>query len=164
MTVHMRLSVRPNRWGMFEKRAAKAFERAIALAVREARRTSLRKIREISAKQIGSYTGGFQRGWTTRRSGKRGFILYNRAKHARFVEAGRRPGGRMPPVDAIRQWARSKGKAKLAFAIARSIAKKGIKARPVLSSRSVQRMLWRLFDRILQKRIDDAIRQAGHGL
>lgn len=65
------------------------------------------------------------------------------------MEEGRRPGGRMPPVDALARWALRKGlvagfvrqgrrrRAKdegkrarsIAFAVARSIVKKGIKAR-----------------------------------
>jgi hypothetical protein len=48
------------------------------------------------------------------------------------MERGRTPGSKMPPVDAIELWVRRKGIASVesravAFVIARSIAKKGIK-------------------------------------
>ena len=45
------------------------------------------------------------------------------------MERGRRPGGRMPPVDAIAGWLRRKGLPHNAFAVARSIARRGIKGR-----------------------------------
>lgn len=37
-----------------------------------------------------------------------GAIVFNLAKHAAFVERGRRPG-RMPPMSPIREWVRRKG-------------------------------------------------------
>ena len=44
-----------------------------------------------------------------------------------YVDEGRRPGGRMPPVDPIRKWCRQKGIPEgAAFAIAKSIAENGI--------------------------------------
>jgi hypothetical protein len=69
--------------------------------------------------------------------------------YARPVHDGRAPGSKMPPVDAIAQWVvekkilnkNGKGKRKdvaskavraAAFAIAKSIAKKGIPAKPFL--------------------------------
>lgn len=58
------------------------------------------------------------------------------------VHNGRRPGAKMPPVDAILDWARHKKMVDasmteseqrgVAFVIARSIARRGIKARPFL--------------------------------
>jgi hypothetical protein len=45
------------------------------------------------------------------------------------MEKGRRPGGRMPPLDAIAGWLRRKGSTANAFVVARSIARRGIKGR-----------------------------------
>lgn len=46
------------------------------------------------------------------------------------MERGRRPGGRLPPLDAISRWAAVKGISQSAvFPIARSIARRGIKGR-----------------------------------
>lgn len=53
-------------------------------------------------------------------------------KYAAVMEFGRQKGGRQPPTDAIAEWARSKGIDAPAFVLARSIARKGIKARRYL--------------------------------
>ena len=75
--------------------------------------------------------------------------------YARPVHDGRAPGSKMPPVDAIAQWVaqkkilnkNGKGKRKdanskavraVAFAIAKSIAKKGIPAKPFLKDALLQ--------------------------
>lgn len=80
-------------------------------------------------------TGKYLRGWSYRRSSK-GAVVFNSTGHASFVERGRRRGSRMPPVAAIAAWMRAKGMdedAGRAYAIARAIAKRGIRARPVLA-------------------------------
>ncbi len=45
------------------------------------------------------------------------------------MEAGRRPGGRMPPPGALAGWARRKGYTGSLFVLARAIARRGIKGR-----------------------------------
>lgn len=46
------------------------------------------------------------------------------------VEEGRRPGAKQPPSAALKQWAQRKlGDERLAFVVARSIAKKGIEGK-----------------------------------
>jgi len=58
-------------------------------------------------------------------------VLFNTKEHAVFVTQGRRAGAKIPPSKALRSWAARKlGNANLAFAVARSIAKKGIKPNP----------------------------------
>lgn len=48
--------------------------------------------------------------------------------YAVWVHEGRRPGSRMPPPDAIKQWLHDKGgDEKMAFVVARSIGRRGIK-------------------------------------
>ncbi len=70
--------------------------------------------------------------------------IYNKEPYASVIEYGRRPGARRPPVQALIPWVRDKmglqGKAArgAAFAIARKIGQRGIKARPVLRSVQVQ--------------------------
>jgi len=49
-------------------------------------------------------------------------------EHYVFVDKGRRPGAKQPPAKPIKAWIRQKGLDLNAFAVARSIAKKGIKA------------------------------------
>lgn len=49
------------------------------------------------------------------------------SNYAIFVHEGRRPGAKAPPVDAIKQWLHDKGAdEKMAFVVARAIARRGI--------------------------------------
>lgn len=52
-------------------------------------------------------------------------------QHGWWVYQGRRPGGPMPPIQAIRDWVRTKhlGDERIAWAIARKIQQRGIPAR-----------------------------------
>lgn len=50
------------------------------------------------------------------------------ADYGRYVDGGRLPGGKMPPINSIKNWCQVKGiPESMAFPIAKSIAKKGIK-------------------------------------
>lgn len=73
----------------------------------------------------------------------KGFSIYFLAeKYYINIENGRKPGGKMPPVEAIKRWISikninlNKGQSKSGaeFMIARSIQKKGIKANPFLTN------------------------------
>ena len=55
-----------------------------------------------------------------------GVRIYSPMVSAAVLESGRRPGGRMPPLTALRAWAgRKLGDERLAFVIARAIARDG---------------------------------------
>jgi|DEB0MinimDraft_10_1074344.scaffolds.fasta_scaffold12310_5 hypothetical protein len=63
------------------------------------------------------------------------------AQYGVYVDAGRRPGDKMPPVQAIESWISQRRiktgtftQTQLAWAIAKSIAKKGIKASPFIDN------------------------------
>jgi hypothetical protein len=63
-----------------------------------------------------------------------GYQVVAEAPYALFVHEGRRAGARMPPAEPIRRWAQLKGIPEEAvFPIRRSIARKGIKAKPFMS-------------------------------
>jgi hypothetical protein len=47
-------------------------------------------------------------------------------RHWKFVDEGRRPGAKPPPITAISKWIRQKGINASPYAIAKSIGKKGI--------------------------------------
>jgi len=49
-------------------------------------------------------------------------------EHYIFVDKGRRPGAKPPPIKSIREWISRKGLDLNAYAVAKSIGKKGIKA------------------------------------
>lgn len=54
-------------------------------------------------------------------------------EYAQVVEDGRRPGGKMPPIDVIAGWAaRHNIPVEAAFPIARAIQRRGIRGRPYL--------------------------------
>ena len=76
-------------------------------------------------------------------------VTINLEEYWKYISYGRKPGSRMPPVEAIENWIKVRkilprpitlksGKQRvptvqqLAYVIARSIAKKGIKARPFM--------------------------------
>lgn len=62
-------------------------------------------------------------------------IVASPHEHMPVLEFGRKPGGRMPPVDVIERWAYLKlGQAGLGFVIARSIAMKGTKALKIFTT------------------------------
>lgn len=68
-------------------------------------------------------------------------VVISMPNYAVFVDSGRKPNSKMPPVSDILNWIRRKNisvpnmftKESFAFAIAKSIAKKGIKPRPFLT-------------------------------
>jgi hypothetical protein len=56
--------------------------------------------------------------------------VFSTANYAVPVEVGRRKNSRMPPLEPIRAWLRSKRKdPRLAYVVARAIARRGIKGR-----------------------------------
>lgn len=82
------------------------------------------------------------------------------AKHAYFVENGRRPGGKFPPADKIRRWSVRKLGLKgtelknAVYLIRRKIAKQGIKPSPFIKPVVDD------FTQTLTLRIDTAVKQA----
>lgn len=116
--------------GKFEKNLARtmrnAQQRALRLAGREI------KALLVAASQGINDLGAFKNGWYTTAIFDR-MEVGNTAPHAVFVENGRRPGARPPPVAAIMPWVmRHIGDPRAAFPIARNIGIRGIQARPVL--------------------------------
>ena len=56
-------------------------------------------------------------------------------EYMKYVESGRRPNSKAPPVEPIKEWARHKGWDEgLAFPIAKSIGKKGIRPLDVIQA------------------------------
>lgn len=65
--------------------------------------------------------------------GRVGVLHGPATQYARVVEEGRRAGSRPPPSAAIARWlGRKGGDPAMAFVVARSIGRRGIKARPFL--------------------------------
>lgn len=58
-----------------------------------------------------------------------------KAQHGWWVFQGRRPGGKLPPIGAIRDWVRVRrvGDPRIAWAVARKIQQRGLAARDYLT-------------------------------
>jgi hypothetical protein len=65
---------------------------------------------------------------------KTGNFQFEYAAHGEFVEKGRRRGAKMPPIKPIEKWIKSRGLDLNAFAVAKSIQKKGIKPYPFITN------------------------------
>ena len=77
--------------------------------------------------------------------------IYNTAPYAGVIEYGRRPGARPPPTKAIARWAQRKfgipyKEARgIAFMIARSIGRRGLVGRRILTSEAMRLKLEDMF-------------------
>lgn len=141
----------PAAYALYMRRLGPAFK---AAALRGTQRTALRAVAELQQatsvapsphpRGVGGpggavNTGNFKRSW---RWGKLpdGASVYNMAPYAGVVEYGRRPGATMPPTRPIAQWIQRKlGKSAkeaqgMAFAVARSIAQRGLIGRKILTN------------------------------
>ena len=75
---------------------------------------------------------GFYRSGFRSKVIKRTLEIFQVAKNVNFVDDGRRPGARPPPLQPIREWLARRGKPeRLAFVVARAIGKRGIRPRNV---------------------------------
>lgn len=75
-------------------------------------------------------------------------------EHGWYVYQGRRPGGRMPPIQAIRDWVQTKrlGDERIAWAIARKIQRDGTPPRDYVTPTQA------FAEQRLQTLADDAVR------
>ncbi len=86
--------------------------------------------------------GTYKRTWYIEDT-EEGATLYNNSPHAPVIEAGRRKGAKMPPVNLIAAWVRRKGIASgpealgVAFVIARSISKRGQQGKWILKKSQI---------------------------
>jgi len=129
----------PKKLGKFEQKLGRQLQADRMRIMHKVGKQGVVMLSTLSAhiKDLGTY----QRSWRYH-AGFRHLRFFNTSRHAPYVEHGRRPGRRPPPVSALRGWCRRKlGNADLAWAVAKKIGKKGIKARPVLKSRAAQRGL-----------------------
>jgi len=163
--VTISVQIAPANMGKAELQLGKKVIQAITRRViREVAPAQLLKLRRRSVQLDIRYRFRFALGWAIRHRGWHTVEIYNRAKHAVFVENGRRRG-KMPPIKAIETWLRYKSKnvvkseSKMgitvtrrggrspmkskqirsrAFLIARAIGRRGIKPRRVLTHKSTQ--------------------------
>lgn len=144
--------------GKYEARLAQDFPRRLRDGMARGARavygylvkqTALAGIRDL---------GTFQRGWMTVQLSDWAVRVYNAAPHAPWVEFGRLPG-KMPPSSALESWtARHLGDARLAFVVARSIGRRGIRARPVMYAPGALGRMSDLMAKHTIRALDEALR------
>ena len=127
------------------KLAPALWERAVANLLRDAATLAEREARGQAPKD----TSALARGITSEAKPTTARV-YTTLAYARVMEEGRKPGGRMPPPDALRGWMRRHGMANVApFVLARAIARRGIKGRFFMRAafQKVQRSMPALIER-----------------
>ena len=138
MTTTIKLRT-PKQLGPALRRLGKGMDSAAVLAMRKTAQYGRTQALRTSAKTRPRprATGTYERSFTVTNVDD-GAILSNSARHAIFVEVGRR-AGRQPPVKAIQDWvlvkriARNPAKVRrIAVAIARAIGRRGVRGRYVL--------------------------------
>lgn len=126
--------------GKFEKRLAGRLAPALAAAVTRAAAEIQTDARSLALREKIYDRGRFYSGLRVVPKGQYALTIYNTAKHAVYVEAGRRPGARMPPKAPILAWVLRRGMPASAWwPVARKIAIKGIAPRKVVTQPTFQR-------------------------
>ena len=134
----VKVTLKPHDLGKFEKAlASKMGPERLKFAFEVAGNQCVAMLRQRSALINGATDPGYNESWYAKVSG-RSLKVGNAAKHAIWVELGRRPG-KMPPSSALEDWVLSKGMAvTAAFPVARLIGQRGIAPRPVFTLMATQ--------------------------
>ena len=137
MTTVVRLKS-PRELGAALHKLSRDMDRAGVEAMRRTARYGHSQVQRVAAqtRPRPRASGTYARAWTVVKVDD-GALLANTAKHAVFVEVGRKPGKR-PPLAAILRWVELKKIAKgskakrVALAVQRKIGKHGTKGRYIL--------------------------------
>ncbi len=147
-------SVTPRQLGVLITRGHQARMEKITSAIRTTVRTAgLAIVQDVIQREIPRpvATAGYRRSWHAVNT-PGGATLYNDAPHAIFVENGRKAGSKFPPLSVIVDWVILKGlvkgtarktrhsastnqlkeAARIAFVIARAIAKRGMRGHHIM--------------------------------
>lgn len=158
---NVRFSVKLADFGKYEARVGRKIRPAVASALRATARRSVRRLKAMSSRRGIRDQGAFAAGWTWRQLRWSAVLVFNGAPHAIFVEIGRGAGLKPPPVGAIAAWVSRKfGSADLAFVVARSIGRRGIRARPVMTSGEFRAAARRIYSTELKGHLDRAWEEA----
>ena len=147
--------VDPKNMGKWAAALGRRLQPVVRRALQAGGRAALPILRDATARYPIRATGAFMRGWRAEMSSWDKLYLRNIAPHSIFVEMGRRPGARQPPVMALIPWVRlvlgvpEERERSVAFAVARAIARRGIQARPVLMSEQTRARA----NRVVQQRL-----------
>lgn len=151
--------------GKYERRLGALMYRVYAQTTSKVGRSLVKDLRRRTEQNRSVWRGRVLRGWAWQRVRWDRILVHNRAEHAVWVELGRRPGSRMPPVSKLRPWALAKlGDERLAWPVAKSIAKKGIKPKPTITARSFRRTARKIINKEVLRALKQASRKAARGL
>lgn len=157
---NIRMVIKARQIGKYERALGKQMRPTYIRITKTVARNLVRLLRQKTSEKGIFWRGRFYRGWSWERVSWDRVLIYNRSDHAIFVETGRRKG-RMPPLKAIRPWARETlGDANLAWPVAKAIARRGVKARPVMSSRSFKTQSRQMIQRDVLNGLKRAARNA----
>lgn len=168
MSVH--IAITHDQIGLLARTLGRVTPSALSAGLRRAGPRCVSLLRTESQVRVRRpYRGQYHAGWDYLVIGGPSLTLFNTARHAVFVERGRRAGARMPPVAALRPWVeqvlgvpsdRSQG---VAYAVARNISRRGIRARPTLLDPAVQARLVALVPPALRDELVAAVRRTVFG-
>ena len=154
--------VGPKSLGLYERKLGQRYREVVRLGLRVGGTQALAHVRGLSQMMVPKFTGKFSESWQGQPISWHGYRIRNTAPHGPPVDFGRRPGAAMPPLKAIEKWVamrfgismvqyRGRGgrfvaspARRVAFLVARSIARKGIRPRYV-SDRALYGMSQRVY-------------------
>lgn len=144
-------------------RAPGEINRAVGRGLRRSALVIQRRARANAPKATSELTQSI----LLRRPGPLQQLIQANAEHARAVEEGRDPGGPMPPTQSIRDWMTARGIAtdageaqqeRVAFLIARKIAREGTEAQPFMEPALTESSSE--LDRIMRDSVEVGVRRA----
>lgn len=160
------ITVRPENFGRLERRLGDGVRAVVQRGMRATGRDALKILRDQTAlARIPAVSGGYVNGWRAQLRGDE-LRIFNAAPYAVYVEGGRQPGARMPPIDALIPWVRKVLGApedrirQVAFLVARAIARRGIRPRPVMMKPVTRELIRKAFLRNMDREITRALRSA----
>ena len=181
------ITSRPVNLGKFQKALGKETKRIVMEVTREWGAQMVRELRYRTDILGAVHKRRLLRGWVAQRQTPTRMRVFNRAKHTVFVENGRRKGAKMPPEAPILRWVREKGmvgsssrrrskktgkflkgtvrqqEKAIAFLIRRSISRKGIKAKRILSDRKFRSKMTSKLRDMLRDELQKAMKRAANG-
>lgn len=155
-------------FGKHQAALGQRFKKVVREAMQATGKEAVAFLQSRSRKKNIMDRGKFIDGWRAKQKAFDEVRVYNAAKHAIFVEKGRGRNKRMPPHRPIANWLRRRGVAvpsgkrgqALTYPVRRAIGKKGIRARPILTSRINQLILRRKFRSNVQKALRKSVKEA----
>lgn len=159
MAVNLKIDMR--KLGKFERSLGAKYETTLKRALKKAAVEILDAARQRALQQRIYDLGRFFSGLRAVARKDYSITVYNTAKHAVFVERGRRAGARMPPKRAILEWVLRHGMPASAwYPVARKIAERGIRPRKVVESQTFHRLAKQIMRDRVAEAMDEAMKRA----